>query len=405
MVLSLKCTIAYLTLLLVSSVVSVHASSFLAKPPVGSGSEVVLEPAKPATDQAAQSILTLDRNHDGTIDKEEVAAFAKQQGFDIAVVTQEFSGLDANGDGNLDTKEIQAALGMGVVEPQVQQQQAPAVVHATAGPQELAPMATPNPISIAAAAEPKTPVDDLQAAATAAANTAARLALEKQQQAEQLQQLEAKRLQEQAMKQQLEMHRHEQEQIDEAVRQELQKHQQSAQEEQPQLMPTQAPSAPKELEPIKASSAEEVQSVKPIGAVEDDVRSVLAASSQLLSSAVNSSGAEVGSTSAMEVLFSQLGDEERMEADARSLEGMAKEYRAEAAEITRATVKSAYQAADGASRQKTEAVMLSLQQMEDQAAHIEVQAAAMRAKAEADNRKAADLMAVAKDAINLLHLG
>jgi hypothetical protein len=55
-------------------------------------------------------LLTLDVNHDGVVDQEEVATFARAQGLDIASVTQEFSEIDRNADGRLDASEISQAL-------------------------------------------------------------------------------------------------------------------------------------------------------------------------------------------------------------------------------------------------------------------------------------------------------
>jgi len=61
-------------------------------------------------DPAAQAINTLDANHDGAIQPEEVAQFAASQGLDVSMVRQEFAGLDSNGDGMLSTEEVGVAL-------------------------------------------------------------------------------------------------------------------------------------------------------------------------------------------------------------------------------------------------------------------------------------------------------
>lgn len=63
-------------------------------------------------DPAAHTLLALDTNHDGRIDPDEVASFARSQGLDAEAATQEFSSIDVNGDGVLDSTELTSALGV-----------------------------------------------------------------------------------------------------------------------------------------------------------------------------------------------------------------------------------------------------------------------------------------------------
>eukprot|EP00927_Polykrikos_kofoidii_P060159 TRINITY_DN55228_c0_g1_i1.p1 TRINITY_DN55228_c0_g1~~TRINITY_DN55228_c0_g1_i1.p1 ORF type:complete len:311 (+),score=58.80 TRINITY_DN55228_c0_g1_i1:58-990(+) len=59
---------------------------------------------------AARTLLLLDSNNDGAIDKSEVTKFAQNQGLDVDMVIREFVDLDQNGDGTLDFTEINLAL-------------------------------------------------------------------------------------------------------------------------------------------------------------------------------------------------------------------------------------------------------------------------------------------------------
>lgn len=65
---------------------------------------------------ASRTLLTLDTNHDGHVDQNEVAQFAQSQGLDAQTAAQELSGLDRNGDGVLELSELAAALGNGAEE-------------------------------------------------------------------------------------------------------------------------------------------------------------------------------------------------------------------------------------------------------------------------------------------------
>jgi hypothetical protein len=89
--------------------------------------------AQSKPDQATlRTLLTLDANHDGQVDSDEVKSFATAQGLDSAAATKEFAGLDVNGDGALDSTELSAALG-GAEVPGAQAQMAtPAKLAATA---------------------------------------------------------------------------------------------------------------------------------------------------------------------------------------------------------------------------------------------------------------------------------
>jgi len=62
-------------------------------------------------DPAARTLLALDTNHDGTIDPNEIEAFALAQGLDSRTATQEFSSIDTNDDGVLDSAELKQVLG------------------------------------------------------------------------------------------------------------------------------------------------------------------------------------------------------------------------------------------------------------------------------------------------------
>jgi len=58
----------------------------------------------------ADSMKVLDTNFDGTVDKQEVMAFANEQGIALSSMEQEFSALDANGDGQLQVSEISQTM-------------------------------------------------------------------------------------------------------------------------------------------------------------------------------------------------------------------------------------------------------------------------------------------------------
>lgn len=67
--------------------------------------------AQSQPEAAVRTLLTLDANHDGQVDSEEVKSFAISQGLDSAAATKEFAVFDTNGDGALDSTELSAALG------------------------------------------------------------------------------------------------------------------------------------------------------------------------------------------------------------------------------------------------------------------------------------------------------
>lgn len=93
-------------------------------------------------DPAARTLLALDTNHDGRIDPDEVAIFARSQGLDAEAATQEFSSIDANGDGTLDSVELQQVLGSPPAALASQSQSAAtASVDSAAETQQLAPEA------------------------------------------------------------------------------------------------------------------------------------------------------------------------------------------------------------------------------------------------------------------------
>lgn len=60
---------------------------------------------------AQRTLQTLDTNHDGFVDRAEVAAFALSQGLEAQAATADFARLDANGDGVLDASELSGAFG------------------------------------------------------------------------------------------------------------------------------------------------------------------------------------------------------------------------------------------------------------------------------------------------------
>merc|ERR1719476_880383 len=62
---------------------------------------------------AGRAIGALDQNHDGHLDPNEIALFARTQGLDVSEATEEFSRLDADGDGLLDAHELSGVLGSG----------------------------------------------------------------------------------------------------------------------------------------------------------------------------------------------------------------------------------------------------------------------------------------------------
>jgi len=72
----------------------------------------MLNRASPDASAAARTLQTLDTNHDGKVDPQEVAAFARTQGLDPEAVTKEFASLDKDGDGVLNAEELSVALGI-----------------------------------------------------------------------------------------------------------------------------------------------------------------------------------------------------------------------------------------------------------------------------------------------------
>lgn len=64
-----------------------------------------------AQDPAARTLLSLDTNHDHSVDQQEIANFALSQGLDAASAELEFSSIDTNGDGVLDATELKNVLG------------------------------------------------------------------------------------------------------------------------------------------------------------------------------------------------------------------------------------------------------------------------------------------------------
>lgn len=93
--------------------------------------------AQTQPEAAVRTLLTLDANHDGQVDSEEVKSFAISQGLDSAAATKEFAVFDTNGDGALDSTELSAALG-GVPAPAAPAQAVtPAQADAPAAPKTV----------------------------------------------------------------------------------------------------------------------------------------------------------------------------------------------------------------------------------------------------------------------------
>lgn len=101
--------LSHVTVYILATVTLVEASSLLQRVATRQRSFVSLRYSP--QDPAARTLLTLDTNHDGSIDPNEVAAFAHLQGLDSAAATEEFSSIDTNGDGVLDSIELQKVLG------------------------------------------------------------------------------------------------------------------------------------------------------------------------------------------------------------------------------------------------------------------------------------------------------
>lgn len=96
--------------------------------------------ALPVQNTAANTMASLDSNHDGRVDTREVEAFSIAQGLDAASAVSEFSTLDTNHDGSLDTMELSGALG-------VSGDSTPAIVEPPRGPVVL-PIAFPAPTQV-----------------------------------------------------------------------------------------------------------------------------------------------------------------------------------------------------------------------------------------------------------------
>jgi len=101
--------LSHITVYILATVTLVEASSLLQRVATRQRSFVGLRYSP--QDPAARTLLTLDTNHDVSIDPNEVAAFAHLQGLDAAAATEEFSSIDTNSDGVLDSTELQKVLG------------------------------------------------------------------------------------------------------------------------------------------------------------------------------------------------------------------------------------------------------------------------------------------------------
>jgi hypothetical protein len=56
------------------------------------------------------TMLVLDTNRNGRVDRSEIEAFARSQGFDVQEMAGDFQAVDSNGDGELDVGEISKLL-------------------------------------------------------------------------------------------------------------------------------------------------------------------------------------------------------------------------------------------------------------------------------------------------------
>merc|ERR1719198_930204 len=150
----------------------------------------------------------------------------------------------------------------------------------------------------------------------------------------------------------------------------------------------------------------------PMETLDNDLRSVLGKSANLLelplAASKYASGRNTHDARAerklgnVQVLAERLAEEGKMESDAVELENMASTYHAQSTKLAQEAMKSALRAGQVASTQKTENVLATVQFMEDQALHAEVQAAAMHAKSVAEAHSAKDLLTVARSAMSRL---
>jgi len=61
-------------------------------------------------DMVSRILLSLDRNGDQRVDRDEISAFAASQGMDDSQAAQEFAAFDSNGDGLLSAEELAGSM-------------------------------------------------------------------------------------------------------------------------------------------------------------------------------------------------------------------------------------------------------------------------------------------------------
>lgn len=410
--------LAVLTLALYSAAgeqarLATKLSEMLQQSAVGVGQESSNLMAK----QASEAIQALDTNKDRVIDWHEIEQFARSQGFNGAQAMKEFAAFDINKDGLLDMTEVGTVLGtqpknlsiekealetrIEAMEDRQKQQAQPNQKQQQMATQQMS--ARPRGSSLAAT-QPTPSTKDPAIAVQAQAN---------QKQLEMPAKQKSTRSIDTSMV---------------ATR--------PAPSDQVSALATKKPwylqlaYAPKDVDKIMPISfaAEDAKQAftrqkpakvntpwyfqpayaptnvdqKPIETFDNDIRTVFGKSSNLLESGHTRHARTQQNLGNVQVLVDRLAEEGKMESDAVELENMASTYHAESAKLAQQAMESALRAAQVASKEKSEGILATVQSMEDQALHAEVQAAAMHAKSVAEAQSAKDLMAVARKAMSRL---
>jgi len=290
-------------------------------------------------DPAARTLLTLDTNHDGRIDPNEIARFAKKQGLDPAAATQEFSSIDSNGDRELDSLELQRVLGGSSL--QQAQVQEVAVDKLQAAPVKLR----------TSPAEPETePSLALDSAPSVVVEAPLATELE-----------ETPVLEEAPVATRME-----------AAKERL-------------------------LEPPALAAVEPtLTEVAPAAENAIAIEAPAAESVELISDVARNSMRMAAKKVADELLV-----EENEENEARALDRSAAETRANSSALAKKTLQDALDASSKAAKAKADELVAQLSSLEEQAERAEVRAAALRAKAKMEAEEGNELMAAAEQAMRL----
>jgi len=372
--------------------------------------------AHSALSPTAQTLSALDLNHDGNIDKSEVASFADDEGLDAASSTDDFSGLDANGDGVLDSSELlQVLSGDGPASNvSASANDAIAAAKVAVAAEQKGEVAATKPILAAT-----------EQSASVRPHVVKGLAADKPTPSLRPAKLEAKiSIQDAVPASVPDTKKKAEAELSRLVAGIAVPEPVATKAETPQPVAATPPKAPQELaiaeaiavenaakalEPlVKAPVAREPIKITPVERMVKHFAQVLRTAEvvplreqpQKLAKKAPKTKNRATVQSAAKEVAEQLFIAEAAQGRARVLDQNAAEARANATVLAKLTTQEALNAGAAAAHKKADALLAKIAKLEDQAERAEVRSAALHSKAKLETEEATELMAVADKALN-----